>query len=158
VWREAFRRKALALDLAQVVSYGVAEEWHTYLFTLLQRDPPKGFRPVNLGQLIAADKRLWVLLSEKTRGNVAAQPGMVKPCDTELKTLSSSHEVTSFLVPLPELQERFQPSSRSSPYPNQKGKGKGKAKFKVHDGQPAAHHDFQLPDGCTLQRADGKPL
>ena len=67
---EAYHRKALAMDLAALVSYRVAEEWHSYLFMALQREVPKGFRSISVAQLMAADKRLWILLSEQTRGEV----------------------------------------------------------------------------------------
>lgn len=47
--REAFRRRALAMDLAQMVSYTVSEEWHAFLFLSIQRDPPKRFQISDTG-------------------------------------------------------------------------------------------------------------
>ena len=35
--RSALRRKSLALDLSGILSFKVAELWHTHLFTCLQR-------------------------------------------------------------------------------------------------------------------------
>lgn len=69
--RMAYQRRSLAADLARVVSFAASEEWTVYLFSALQRETPKGFKQVSLGQLISSDKRLWILLSEATRGKVA---------------------------------------------------------------------------------------
>ena len=149
--REAFRRRALAMDLAQMVSYTVSEEWHAFLFLSIQRDPPKGFRSVSLGQIIAADKRLWVLVSESTRGNVVAGAGAAKPCDAVVSATSTKPEGMNFLSPLPILPE---PNHRPAPY-NPKGGGKGKGK----DGKDKqSSSDTSLPDGCVLRKPDGKPL
>ena len=153
--REAFRRRALAMDLAQMVTYTVSEEWHAFLFLSIQREPPKGFRPINLGQIIAADRRLWVLVSEATRGNVVATGGAAKPCDAVVSTTSAKPEVMNFLSPLPILPDKSETVHRSEPYNTTKGKGKGKGKDGKHQ---AAHNDNYLPDGCVLKKPDGKPL
>ena len=153
--REAFRRRALAMDLAQMVTYTVSEEWHAFLFLSIQREPPKGFRPVNLGQIIAADKRLWVLVSEATRGNVVATGGAAKPCDAVVSATSTKPEVMNFLSPLPILPDKSETVHRSEPYNTTKGKGKGKSKDGKHQ---ASHNDNYLPDGCVLKKPDGKPL
>ena len=149
--REAFRRRALAMDLAQMVSYTVSEEWHAFLFLSIQRDPPKGFRSVSLGQIIAADKRLWILVSEATRGNVVANGAAPKPCDAVVTATSTKPEVMNFLSPLPILPESHH---RPEPY-NPKGKVKGKGK----DGKgKQSSPDMSLPEGCVLKNQDGKPL
>ena len=56
--RAALRRKALAMDLSGVLSYKVAELWHTSLFTCLQREAPPGYKAVTINQIMEADKRL----------------------------------------------------------------------------------------------------
>ena len=154
--REAYRRKALAMDLAALVSYRVAEEWHSYLFMALQREVPKGFRSISVAQLMAADKRLWILLSEQTRGEVHSRAGQDKPCDSALTKLSSSHDVLNFLIPIPDVSDRQPSSSRSSPYPDTKNKGKGKGGKQSSKSAPAT--EAPLPEGCSLQKADGKPV
>lgn len=150
--REAFRRKALAMDAANLVTYTTAEEWHSYLFMAIQRETPKGFKGVSLAQIIAADKRLWVLMSEIARGAVAPPLGGPKPCDLQLERLSSNPDVLSFLMPLPEIPERRQPDKiREGPY--DKGpKGKGKGKQSTADGAPT------VPPDCSLKFGDNKPI
>ncbi len=153
--REAYRRKALAMDMANMVSYQVAEEWHSYLFMAIQRETPKGFKNVSLSQIIAADKRLWVLISESTRGAVVPAPGMVKPCDNEMDRLSRGPDVLSFLMPVPDLPERKQQPDKvkvwDGPY-DKPGKGKGKGKQSSGDGASS------LPPDCSLKFGDNKPI
>ena len=48
--RAALHRKALAMDLSGVLSYKVAELWHTSLFTCLQREAPPGYKAVTVSQ------------------------------------------------------------------------------------------------------------
>ena len=153
--REAFRRRSLAMDLAQMVTYTVSEEWTSYLFMTLQRDAPRGFKQINIAQLIAADKRLWILMSEQSKGNVSAKPPADKPCDALLKHISSSPEVLNFLSPQPDIPDKA--SLRYDPYhpkPPKPGKGKGK------DGKGSGPSDAgqPLPEGCTLKKSDGKPI
>ena len=154
--REAFRRRSLAMDLAQMISYTVSEEWTSYLFMSLQRDAPRGFKQINLSQIIAADKRLWILMSERSKGNVSAKPPANKPCDALMKTLMTSNEVLNFLSPQPDIPEKHNIHNiRYEPYPKPKpGKGKGK------EGKGSGPSEVQqpLPDGCSLKTSAGKPV
>ena len=156
--RAALHRKALAMDLSGVLSYKVAELWHTSLFTCLQREAPPGYKAVTVSQIMEADKRLWVLLSERTRGNVASKLGSPPPCDAEFTKLADSQEILSFLAPLPlppPVPDLVRP--RFEPYPDPKGKGKGKGKGKEPTkGANAA--SFDLPEGAKTKTEDGKPL
>ena len=119
------------------------------------RFAPRGFKQINIAQLIAADKRLWILMSEQSKGNVSAKPPADKPCDALLKHISSSPEVLNFLSPQPDIPDKA--SLRYDPYhpkPPKPGKGKGK------DGKGSGPSDAgqPLPEGCTLKKSDGKPI
>ena len=126
--RMALQRKSLAMDLAGLVSYQVAETWHTYLYTVREREVPKNTKQVSLQQILDADKRLWILLSEEVRGKIVAAPSSAPTCDAVILRLSSSSDVLSYLVPQPECRGPSQP--RWEPYTSSgvKGKGKGKGK------------------------------
>ena len=151
--RMAFQRRSLAADLARVVSFAASEEWTLFLFAMLQRETPKGFKSVSMSQLIAADKHMWILLSEKSRGNVVAGPGQPLPCDAHLKTLSSSPEVLNFLTPLPEPQFV---DRRPAPYTSSSSKGDGKGKKgKEPKGKSAV---LSVPENCHLNTPEGKPI
>ena len=89
-----------------------------------------------------ADKRIWALLSEFTRRNVASKLGSPPPCDREFAKLAESQEILSFLAPLPlppPVPEFTRPCcgtvSRSQ---KKKGKGKGKGKEPSKGGNPVA--------------------
>ena len=156
--RAALHRKALALDLSGILSYKAVELWRTRLFTCLQRDSPPGYKPITINQIMEADKRLWVLLSERTRGDVIPKLGSPAPCDSEFAKLTDSQEILSFLAPLPRPPAIPDPSrQRWAPYPDPKGKGKGKEKGKESNkgaGAPAV----DLPEGAKTKTEDGKPL
>ena len=52
-------------------------------------------------QVLEADKKLWQLVSERTRGRVAMQPDDSRPVELALEHYNVSHEVTFLLNPLP---------------------------------------------------------
>ena len=154
--RMALQRKALAMDLANLASFQVTEAWHTYLFTVREREVPKHMRPVTLQQILDADKRLWVLLAEEVRGKIVTRPGADPICDSIIERLRASNDVLSYLAPQPEVRVPSVP--RWEPYaPKGKGKGKGKSKSKqtATESAPSAP---SLPDGAHSVTGDGKPL
>ena len=154
--REAFRRRSLAMDLAQMVTYTVSEEWTSYLFMTLQRDAPRGFKQINIAQLIAADKRLWILMSEQSKGNVSAKPPADKPCDALLKHISSSPEVLNFLSPQPDIPDKA--SLRYDPYTIRSHPSRARAREKmvrVVDLQTLANH---YPKDARSRRAMANPF
>ena len=55
------------IDVAGIISYDVMERWHQSLFDRLHYEPPPHYVAPGLAQLIAADKALWLLVSEDTR-------------------------------------------------------------------------------------------
>ena len=46
--RAAWQRRNLAMDLAGLVSFPVAEGWVQFLYSHLLRDPPRGFAKISL--------------------------------------------------------------------------------------------------------------
>ena len=156
--RMALQRKSLAMDLAGLVSYQVSETWHTYLYTVREREVPKDTKQVSLQQILDADKRLWILLSEEVRGKIVAAPGSAPTCDAVIQRLSSSNDVLSYLVPQPEFRGPSLP--RWEPYTSTgvKGKGKGKGKEKNKGKASEATPTISIPEGAHSTTSDGKPL
>ena len=156
--RMALQRKSLAMDLAGLVSYQVAETWHTYLYTVREREVPKNTKQVSLQQILDADKRLWILLSEEVRGKIVAAPSSAPTCDAVILRLSSSSDVLSYLVPQPEFRGPSQP--RWEPYTSSgvKGKGKGKGKERNKGKASEATPTISIPEGAHSTTSDGKPL
>ena len=156
--RSALRRKALALDLSGILTFKAAELWHTHLFTCLQRETPPGYKPVTVSQIMEADKRLWILLSELARGSVAPKLGSPAPCDSSFTKLTESQEILSYLAPLPMPPPIPEfPRPRWEPCPGPKGKGKQKGKTK-DTGKTQNPVQVELPEGAKTNTEDGKPL
>ena len=68
---EAFKRRGLALDFANVMSFTSHDKYVQLLFAHLNREPPSGYNRCSVSQLLAADKAAWCTLIEK---NVKPRP------------------------------------------------------------------------------------
>ena len=170
--RAAFTRRALAYELAAVASFQVQEKWANLLFERLGDAPPSGFKHVGVDQLLAADRMLWIKVSEETRAKVNGMTNGVKHVDLAIEKWSTHPEVQFRIMPLPLAQAAS--SSRSHPYYGpadvseatrgkgfQKG-GQGKDKGKWSGGKDAASYQgkIQVPEGCVIKFGDGnkKPI
>ena len=157
--RMALQRKSLAMDLAGLVSFQVSEGWHTYLFTVREREVPKNMKQVSLQQILDADKRLWILLAEEVRGKIVSRPGADPVCDSIIQRLSSSNDVLSYLTPQHEIRQPSIP--RWEPYTPRGRGGKGKGKDKDKDKNKASDSSasqLSIPEGAHKTTSDGKPL
>ena len=68
--RQAYTRRGLALEVADVMTFTVHEKLVDKLFQEYQREPPAGYNQVTLGQLTAADRRAWKMMSEEIQGDL----------------------------------------------------------------------------------------
>ena len=150
--RQALRRRSLAVDLTGLIDFQIQETWHEKMFECLAKQSPAGYRQTSMEQCKEADKMLWTMLAERTRGNVKVTAAG-KPVQQEFVTLSSSTEVLLLLQPLP-----APANPRSGPYDRVKGDGKGK------DGKGKGKSDkkgkggISLPENCTAKTPEGKPI
>eukprot|EP00439_Symbiodinium_sp_Y106_P003488 s13059_g1.t1 len=80
------------------------ETWINKLFEAAQRAVPKGYAQVTLGQLVVADRELFVRLADRLEGQLQKPIGAEKPMDAALRELSDSHDINQFLQPLAEGQ------------------------------------------------------
>ena len=131
--RYCLSRRGLALEQANVLSYSNHNKWMEKLLTSRLETAPPGFAKVTFQQLEAADKRLFILLAEKTRAGIKAQPDG-RPCDKHFETCMSSTEVVSLLQPKPyavgnstttEVRDPKRQKLEHEPGPKGKGKSKG---------------------------------
>ena len=60
----------MTYDAAQILSFHVQEKWNQSLFDRMSCPALPGFTSFSLDQLLAADRALWLKLSEQTRGTV----------------------------------------------------------------------------------------
>ena len=144
--RNAFVRRALAYDAADLLTYSVHETWINTLFRRMQEPAVEDHHPISIRQVYRADRRLWIRMAEETVANILPMPGSVRPLDAAMLALRSDVEVTFLLLPLqkssshsttsmpsssvPEQQQygppKAQAKNKSTPYPKAKSKGQGK--------------------------------
>ncbi|CAE7875264.1 unnamed protein product, partial [Symbiodinium necroappetens] len=98
--RQAWGRRSLAFDLANLASFRVMEEHVQFLFSVLQRVQPKGFMNIQLSQVIEADKQMFILASNNLMGRLVASAGAAPALDAEIARLSRSPEIMQYLTPL----------------------------------------------------------
>ena len=86
--RSAFTRRSLAYELANVASFEVMEGWSQLLFDRVCQDPPAGYKHISVEQIMVADRKLWVKVSEETRSNVTAMTNGRKNVDLAIEKFS----------------------------------------------------------------------
>ncbi|CAE6922375.1 unnamed protein product [Symbiodinium sp. CCMP2592] len=158
--RQAWTRRSLAMELAQLASFTVMETWVQSLFSRMQREPPAGYHSISLSQVMAADRELFQLLSHNLMGQIQASAGAVRPLDLEIDGLSKSTDVLVHLLPLVRPPPMPHPVKR--PFPDQtphkptpKGKGKGKtADHGQEDGEDAESFALNLLAKAEISASD----
>ena len=68
--RNAFTRRALAYDQANLVDFVKLNSWTERLLQARLVDPPPGYARITQNQIIQADRKLWVKIAELTRDGV----------------------------------------------------------------------------------------
>ena len=68
--RQAFQRRSLAFDVGHLCSFEAYETWINKLFEAA-RAVPKGYAQVTLGQLVVADRELFVPSGRPLGGSTA---------------------------------------------------------------------------------------
>ena len=99
--RQALTRKALAFDQAGLCSFDRLEQWHTQMMHATMRTPPSGHKFVSMQQVLNADRELWSLLSQESRGTLRVGPGEDPPLDKKIEELRISPQILCFMTPLP---------------------------------------------------------
>ncbi|CAK9041188.1 Uncharacterized protein SCF082_LOCUS23837 [Durusdinium trenchii] len=62
---QALRRRALAFDLVGACSYEVMNRYHSELVQHLQEDPPPGYHPITVAQILRADRAAFLHIAER---------------------------------------------------------------------------------------------
>jgi hypothetical protein len=123
--RQAFTRRSLALDQANLVTFGIGEIWANMLFRAYSAQQPPGVGTVSMDQIIQTDRELSVLLVEACRAGI--QPvGGVRPLDTAIQGLLYNPRLATLLLP-----RVHHASSSSSSRVSGKGDHAGPSPWKV---------------------------
>lgn len=167
---EAFKRRGLALDFANVMSFTSHDKYVQLLFAHLNREPPSGYNRCSVSQLLAADKAAWCTLIEK---NVKPRPDAVGTLalDSKLEEALKSYEVSFTLLPMvskpaPKAAPAQSAQPRPQPAMPSKGGKKGQNRFRPYGkgkGKFKAKSDTRIPNeiraaGGTASTPDGDPI
>jgi len=151
--RQAWGRRSLAFDLANLASFRVMEEHVQFLFSVLQRVQPKGFMNIQLSQVIEADKQMFILASNNLMGRLVASAGAAPALDAEIARLSRSPEIMQYLAPLHTPVAPPPAPWKGDPKGGKNGKGKdGKG------GKNPGKQSLELPEGCVTKDDSNQPL
>ena len=124
----ALRRRGVAYEVAQAMSFEVHERVINFLFFELKKEPMEGFAAVSLQQLAAADRELHVRLAERTRAGLVPGPNGELPLDLSTIEILEGPELRWMLMPLPKrgpaktsspevpvIKEKPEPSTKKKP-------------------------------------------
>ena len=153
--RHAWTRRNLAFDQAGLASFVVLEKWTTKLMLAKLREPPSGYRYVSTQQICECHKEMWMLLAQRSRGQLQATGQDAYPLDTMIEQLTTSPEVLCFLSPLPGAKR--EPDSQPGPAPK---KPKAAAEAPAGPSKPAASPPSgvqwrKVPQGCQRKGQNG---
>ncbi|CAL1157038.1 unnamed protein product [Cladocopium goreaui] len=98
--RYCLTRRALALEQANVVSFKNMESWSEKMMQSRLDEPPPSYIKTTMKQLEPADRKLFLLISEKTREGIKCN-AKGRPVDDVFKECMESSEVMSLLQPRP---------------------------------------------------------
>ena len=109
------------------------------MFSLMTKEPVKGFRAVSLQQVMNADREMWMQAAQNSRGKTLTDP--TRPLDEILEKAFNAPETSYHLLPLPvsstgngKTESKTEPqeippkrpfSGAKGGTPAKKGKGKG---------------------------------
>ena len=172
--RHCYLRRALAFDQIGLASFVEQERWHNRLFHALTDTPPNGYRYVSVQQVLAADQRLWHIVSQESRGNLTIGAGLPAPLDTYIAAASKNPLVIACITPLPKPADAVPHTPGLPKGPKGKGnqgkggkdqKGKGKGRNTVQQGSDAAPTKTSLkelldnlPNNCVRATEEGRFL
>lgn len=134
-FQQALTRRAVAYDFAQLISFDVSRRYCDKLLRHLDREPPPGYMPTTLSQLIKADKEVWAKLAEAGSNIRRDGTGNLPLNDLLLRTLES-YEIAFYLLPMM--------SGSSGSGSHYKGHGKDGAPYRSH---PFGHYDDRKGKG-----------
>ena len=108
-FQNAYIRRGLALDMADVLAWELHEKLRLKLQAQLALSPPTGYRRVTLEQVLSADRSFWVQLAQETDGKVKRDNSGERPCDAHFSTVFKSFDFYMTYAP----RQGFDASSSS---------------------------------------------
>lgn len=166
---QAMMRRALAMDLVGIATYGTVMRFVNRLFALMSQSPAPGFKGPGHAQLLRADRQAFMRLAELVPAPFHANAGGALPLDTAIDQLHHDVTVTYHMLPIPGGRAKDEDAKASTGNPNKtkkaqhkqqssgsasKGgaKGSSKADGKRRQPLPAGLH------GMHHKTSAGKPI
>ena len=174
--RQAWTRRSLAYDQANLISFLTLERWTAKLIARMYETPPRGYRRITLEQCLNADQRLWLRISEACRASIqpkSVNGVVIKPLDAAIETWSDHPDILYLIQPLPLPSSDHQSDQfsgeehRSKKQKTGKGYGKGnqgkqvegkggQGKGKKGSGKSKGKQRVAAPTGCESRTEDGR--
>jgi hypothetical protein len=95
----AFMRRGFGLEAGDVMDFQVHETIRRKLLASLTKEPPTGFLPVLLDQVLEADVLIWQNLSKMARGGIRRRSAVARPLDLLVPKVLALLEVQMALMP-----------------------------------------------------------
>lgn len=124
--RQALQRRSLALDQAELLPYRVSEDYHDFLYSLVAMQAPPKFFPIDLVQILNADRAIWQRMTEHTASGISMRPDGTYPMQDAMVQARLHPMVSCLLQPLPR-GGKGNGAAREGPYNNRQQKGGGGA-------------------------------
>ena len=158
----ALQRRGLSMDQANLLEYGIHQQWVDRLIKVRLTVSPQGYQQTSFRQMLEADKKLFEELAHATRSGIQTTP-TGRPLDVHFEACMNKAEVAHLLQPLASKHadvyrvEKEMPV-RSSPYSQDGAKGKGKGK-KGSKGLQNPRMPLALVEGgCRARTNGGDPI
>jgi hypothetical protein len=148
----ALRRRGLAFEMADIMSYHTHELLVSKLLAAYLRDPMPGFAPVTLEQLARADQEAFRLLARATTRGIKRNEHNHRPCDTLFPDIIASPDVYQVLMCMPRAGGGGAKRARSAT-PDGDAKGGIPKKSKRSARQARAREALQGRHAAELQEA-----
>ena len=159
---QCFRRRGLAYEFAQLLSFRVHEKYVDTLFRHLSAEPPPNYAHTSVSQLLRADREVFLYMSQHCK-DIRPDVAGNRPLDDLIAEALKDYHTAFHLMPLPK-DHGYQPWRReqnehgSLTFDMQhKGKGhKGKGKSKNKAGGSSVAPRGMV--GCVGRDAKGRNI
>ena len=142
----AMTRRAVAFEMANLLDYNLHARWSERLQSARLDPVLAGHLQPTFQQLQAADRRLFMLLADRTRTGIQLNATGKRPLDLIFVECTQASEVLHLLQPLPKAQSGPSPpnesADRGGPYPRGRGRGRSQK-----GGRKALARAFECPSG-----------
>jgi hypothetical protein len=126
--RQALARRAIALDMAGLITFEASELWHNLLFRAYNESPEEGYKRVSLEQIRRADRKLFEHVNSLCRKGVRPLPDKTLPFEIAFKDGMQSLKINLCLAP----RQGSDSTSSSGGGPHKKARHEGHGTSSVH--------------------------